>query len=74
VFAGVFFSATGFGKVAVVVFYIRIGGAVAELTLDGWPAGGGAGRFFSDDTFALVAIVAFCHRSRWDEMPRSLVV
>lgn len=73
-FAGVFSSGVWSGKVTVVVFHIRVGSAVAELTGDGWPVGGGAGGFFFDDTLVLVAVVAFCHSFGWDEVRRSLVV
>ena len=58
-----FFSSARLGEVGVVVFYICVGGAVAELAGDGWPARGGAGRLFSDDTLVFVTIVMFCHCS-----------
>jgi len=62
----VFFSSAWFGEVRIVVFYLRVGGAVAELARDGWPARGGTWRLFFDDTLVLVAIVVFCHC--WDGM------
>ncbi len=69
-----FFSSAWFGEVGVVVFYICVGSTVAELAGDGWPARGGAGRLFFDDTFVFVAIVVFCHVLGWDDMPGHAVV
>jgi hypothetical protein len=60
-----FLASAWFGEVAVVVLYIRIGGAVAELSSDGWPACGRAGRLFFDDTLVFVTIVMFCHLLGW---------
>jgi hypothetical protein len=59
----VFPPAAGFREVAVVIFYVRIGSTVAELAGVGWMAGCGPGRLFLDDTFVLVAILVFGHRS-----------
>ena len=36
---------------------------MAKLPGDGWPARGGAGGLFFDDTLVFVAIVMFCHCS-----------
>lgn len=58
-----FFPSAWFGEVAVVVLYICVGGAVAQLSNDGWPARGGSGRLFFDDTLVFVTIVMFCHCS-----------
>jgi hypothetical protein len=59
----VFFSSAWFGKIGVVVFHICVGGTVAELAGDGWPARGGAGRLLFDDTLVFVTIMMFCHFS-----------
>ena len=61
-----FFTSARFGEIGIAILYICVGGAVAELTRDGWPARGSAGRLFFDDTLVLVAIVVFCHC--WDGM------
>jgi hypothetical protein len=39
---------------------------VAKLAGDGWPARGGAGRLFFDDTLVFITIVMFGHC--WDGM------
>jgi hypothetical protein len=61
--AGVLFPCVGPGKVRIVVLYIGIGGAMAELAGHGWVAGGRAWRLFFDDTLVFVAIVMFGHCS-----------
>jgi hypothetical protein len=58
-----FFASAWFGEVAVVVLYVCVRGAVAELAGDGWPARGGVGRLFFDDTLVFVTIVMSCHCS-----------
>ncbi len=68
--AGVLFPRAWLGKVRVVVFYIGIGGAVAELAGNGGAAGGRAGRLFFDDTLVFVTIGMFGHCS--SEMIRKL--
>lgn len=68
-FAGVFLPGARLREVAVVIFYIPIGGTVAELAGNGWTARGGPGRLFFDDTFVLVTVVAFDHR--WSGMTRA---
>jgi hypothetical protein len=69
-FAGVFLSGARLREVAVIVLYIRIGGAVAELACNGWVARGGAGRLFFDDAFVLVTVVVFDHG--WIGMTRAV--
>jgi hypothetical protein len=69
-----FFSSARLGEVGVVVFYICVGSTVAELASDGWPAGGGAGRFFFDDTLVFVTIMMFCHCSVGMACPGRAVV
>ena len=60
-FPGVFPSRARSREVAVVVFYLCIGGTVAELAVDGWMACSGSGRLFFDDTFVFVTVVMFDH-------------
>jgi hypothetical protein len=60
-FPGVLFPCARFREVAVVVFYLCIRGAVAELAVDGWMACGCAGRLFFDDTFVFVTVLIFGH-------------
>ena len=60
-FPGVLFPCARFREVAVVVFYLCIRGAVAELAVDGWMACGGPRRLFFDDTFAFVTVVRSDH-------------
>jgi hypothetical protein len=66
----VFLSGARLREVAVVILYIRIGGAVAQLATIGWVARGGPGRFFLDDAFMLVTVVVFAHG--WIGMTRAV--
>jgi hypothetical protein len=61
--AGVFPPGARPREVAVIVFYICVGSAVAKLTSNGGTARGGPGGFFFDDAFAPVTIVFFGHDS-----------
>jgi hypothetical protein len=60
-FTGVFLFGARPREVAVVVLYIRIGGAVAELASNGWVARCGLGRLFFDDAFVLVTVLVLDH-------------
>ena len=61
--AGVFPPGARPREVAVIVFYICVGSAVAKLATDGWTACSCPGGFFFDDAFAPVTIVFFGHDS-----------